>query len=166
MFLKRAIVVVGFPGGSVVKNLPVDAGDAGSIAWSGRCPGGGHGNSIQYSCMENSKDRGGWQATIHGVAESRKPLGDLTTTINYSHHAVHYIPAAAAAATSLQLCPTLCNPIDSSPPGSPVPGILQARTLGLLYFVSESCECLCYLVIYTHFIHPPTPSCGNRQSAT
>ena len=40
-----------------------------------------------------------------------------------------YAAAAAAAAKSLQSCPTLCNPIDSSPPGSPVPGILQARTL-------------------------------------
>ena len=40
-----------------------------------------------------------------------------------------YSDAAAAAAKSLQLCPTLCDPIDSSPPGSPVPGILQARTL-------------------------------------
>ena len=40
-----------------------------------------------------------------------------------------YDPAAAAAAKSLQLCPTLCDPIDGSPPGSPVPGILQARTL-------------------------------------
>ena len=39
------------------------------------------------------------------------------------------VPAAAAAAKSLQSCPTLCDPIDSSPPGSPVPGILQARTL-------------------------------------
>ena len=41
----------------------------------------------------------------------------------------HKSAAAAAAAKSLQLCPTLCDPIDSSPPGSPVPGILQARTL-------------------------------------
>ena len=40
-----------------------------------------------------------------------------------------YAAAAAAAAKSLQLCPTLCDPIDGSPPGSPVPGILQARTL-------------------------------------
>ena len=40
-----------------------------------------------------------------------------------------YMPAAAAAAKSLQSCPTLCDPIDGSPPGSPVPGILQARTL-------------------------------------
>ena len=42
---------------------------------------------------------------------------------------IHSMPAAAAAAKSLQSCPTLCNPIDSSPPGSPNPGILQARTL-------------------------------------
>ena len=41
----------------------------------------------------------------------------------------HFMPDAAAAAKSLQSCPTLCNPIDSSPPGFPVPGILQARTL-------------------------------------
>ena len=40
-----------------------------------------------------------------------------------------FTAAAAAAAKSLQLCPTLCNPIDGSPPGSPIPGILQARTL-------------------------------------
>ena len=51
---------------------------------------------------------------------------------NYSHDAVHYIPAAVAAATSLQSCLTLCDPIDGSPPGSPVPGILQERTLGLI----------------------------------
>ena len=42
----------------------------------------------------------------------------------------HLFPDSAAAAKSLQLCPTLCDPIDGSPPGSPVPGILQARTLG------------------------------------
>ena len=42
---------------------------------------------------------------------------------------VAYLSVAAAAAKSLQSCPTLCDPIDSSPPGSPVPGILQARTL-------------------------------------
>ena len=44
-------------------------------------------------------------------------------------HGAYLIPTAAAAAKSLQSCPTLCNPIDGSPPGSPVPGILQARTL-------------------------------------
>ena len=49
------------------------------------------------------------------------------------------VPIAAAAAKSLQSCPTLCDPIDSSPPGSPVPGILQARTLeGVAIFFSNA----------------------------
>ena len=63
------------------------------------------------SCLENSTDRGVWQAT--------QSMGSQRVG-----HA-----AAAAAAKSLQSCLTLCEPIDGSPPGSPVPGILQARTL-------------------------------------
>ena len=55
-------------------------------------------------------DRIAWQVTVHGVARVRHDL-------------------ATAAAKLLQSCPTLCDPIDSSPPGSPVPGILQTRTL-------------------------------------
>ena len=55
------------------------------------------------------------------------PLNQNSSPVNIQH--ISFILAAAAAATSLQLCPTLCDPIDSSPPGSPVPGILQARTL-------------------------------------
>ena len=49
----------------------VAAGDAGSIPGLGRCPGGGHGNPLQYSCLENPMDRGTWQATVHGVADSQ-----------------------------------------------------------------------------------------------
>ena len=54
----------------------------------------------------------------------------------------YYLTAAAAAAKSLQLCPTLCDPIDGNPPGSPVPGILQVRTLGwvAISFSNESEE--------------------------
>ena len=59
---------MGFPGGSVVKNPPVNAGDAGLIPGSGRSPGEGNGNPLQYSCLDNSMDRGAWQATVHGVA--------------------------------------------------------------------------------------------------
>ena len=47
-----------------------DVRDLGSIPESGRSPGGGHGNSLQYSCLENAMDRGVWQATVHWVAES------------------------------------------------------------------------------------------------
>ena len=46
------------PGGSVVKNLPANAGSAGVIPGSGRSPGGGNGNPLQYSCLENPRDRG------------------------------------------------------------------------------------------------------------
>ena len=57
----------GFPGGSVVKNLPAIAGDMGSIPGLGRSLGGGNGNPPQYSCLENPTDRGAWKATFHGV---------------------------------------------------------------------------------------------------
>ena len=60
----------GFPGGSSVKNLPANTGDVGSIPGLGRLPGEGNGNSLQYSCLENSMAGGPWLATIHVVAES------------------------------------------------------------------------------------------------
>ena len=61
----------------VVKNLPVNAGDlrdVGSIPGWGRFPGEGNSNPLQSSCLENPMDRGAWQATVHGVAKSRRQL--------------------------------------------------------------------------------------------
>ena len=55
------------------KNPPANAGDVGdasSIPGLGRSPGGGNGNPLQHSCLENSMDRGAWQATVHGVTQS------------------------------------------------------------------------------------------------
>ena len=63
-----------FPSGAMVKNPPANAGDArnvGLIPGSGRSPGVGNGNLIQYSCQESSMDRGAWGATVHGVAKSQ-----------------------------------------------------------------------------------------------
>ena len=60
---------MGFPSGSVVKNLPANAGDVDSIPGSGRSPGEGNGNPLQYSCLENPMDRGVWRATVHRVAK-------------------------------------------------------------------------------------------------
>ena len=57
------------PGGSVVKNLPANAGVVGLIPESGRHPGEGNGTPLQYPCLENPMDRGTWQATVHGVTK-------------------------------------------------------------------------------------------------
>ena len=59
---------MGFPGGSVVKNPPANAGDLGLIPGSGRSPGGRNGNPLQYFCLENPMDRGAWQAIVPGIA--------------------------------------------------------------------------------------------------
>ena len=56
-----------FLGGSVVKNLPADAEDASSIPGSGRSPGEGNGNPLQYSCPRNPVNRGTWRATVYGT---------------------------------------------------------------------------------------------------
>ena len=95
----------------MVKNLPASAEDAGLIPGLEISPGEANGNPLQYSCLDNATDIRAWWATVHGLQRVRP---DLMT---------------AAAAKSLQSCPTLCDPLDSSSPGSPVPGILQARTL-------------------------------------
>ena len=66
----------------VVKNLSANAGDirdTGSNPESGRCPGGGHGNTLQYSWLENAMDRGAWRATVHRVSKSQTQLKRLRT---------------------------------------------------------------------------------------
>ena len=57
---------MGFPVGSVVKNLPANAGDVGLISGLGRSPGEGNGNSLRYYCLGNHMDRGAWWAIVHG----------------------------------------------------------------------------------------------------
>ena len=110
---------MGFPGGSDGKESTRNAGDLGSIPGLARSPGEGNGYPLQYSCLEDSIDRGAWQATVCGVTKR-------DTTKQLSLSIFMYV---AAAAKSLQSCPTLWDPIDGSPPGSPIPGILQASTL-------------------------------------
>ena len=60
---------IGFPGGSVVKNSPANVGDSGLIPGSGRSPGEGNGNPLQYSCLGNPTARGAWWATVHVVSK-------------------------------------------------------------------------------------------------
>ena len=73
---------------TLVKNSPANAGDlrdTGSIPGLGRSPEEGHGNSLQYSCLENSMDRGAWRATVHGVARSQTRLKQLSTHMLLFH---------------------------------------------------------------------------------
>ena len=60
---------MGFPGSSVVKNLPANAGDVGLIPGFARSPGGGNGNPLLFSCLGNPLDRGAWWAAVHGVSK-------------------------------------------------------------------------------------------------
>ena len=70
----------GLPGCSMAKNLPTNAGDTGSIPLLGRYPGVGNGSPLQYSCLENSVDRGAWRARAHGVTKSLIQLSDWACT--------------------------------------------------------------------------------------
>ena len=69
-------VFLGFPGGSDAKESTCNAGDLGSNPGLGRSPGEGHGNPLQYSCLENPMDRGAWWAIVHGVKKSWTQLSD------------------------------------------------------------------------------------------
>ena len=70
----------------VLKNLPGSAGDksnTGFIPGWGRSPGGGHGNPLQYSCLENPMDRGAWRAAVHRVAKSQTQLKRLSMHVGF-----------------------------------------------------------------------------------
>ena len=63
---------MGLPWRLMVKDPPANAGDVGLIPGSGRCPGEGNGYPLLYSCLENSRDRGAWWATVHGVGTTEQ----------------------------------------------------------------------------------------------
>ena len=82
---------MGFPHGSVTKNPPAGAaGDTGSIPRSERSPGGGHGNPLQYSCLENPMDRGAWGATVHRVSKNQTRLKWLITHAYVNIQLIHF----------------------------------------------------------------------------
>ena len=97
----------------VVKNLPANTGDTGSIPGWGRSPGGGRGNPLQCYCLENPVNRGAWRATVHGVAKSQTRLKRLSkhstakTATQKQHNKNYTIQAflgVGASAGGLDLC--------------------------------------------------------------
>ena len=89
----RKILGIFFPGGSEVKASACNAGDPGSIPGSGRSPGEGNGNPLQYSCLENPMDGGAWWATVPRVAKSLTWLSDFTHLVMSRHDQLSFIPA-------------------------------------------------------------------------
>ena len=109
------------PSGSDSKESACNAGDLGLIPVSGRSPGEGNGNPLQYSCLENPMDGEAWGARVHGVTKSRTWLSDFAFTFMAC--------VRVCVCSVIQLCLTLCDPVHHSPPISSVYGIFQARIL-------------------------------------
>ena len=83
---------LGFPGGTVVKNLPANAGDPSSISRSGRSPGGRNGYPLQYFRLENPMHRGAWHFTVCGVAKRQTRLNTHTCSTLYHSYPVDPVP--------------------------------------------------------------------------
>ena len=88
-----------FPGGSEVKVSACNVGDLGSIPGSGRSPGEGNGNPLQYFCLENPMDGRAWWATVHGVAKIRTRLSDFTFTLYFLMHGLNLRAIIQVAST-------------------------------------------------------------------
>jgi len=90
-----SILFIPLPGGSDGQKSPCDAEDPGS----GRSPGEGNGNPVQYSCLENSTDRGAWQAIVHGVTKEL----DMTEQLTHTFYIAHYTSSVPNGFSLLQL---------------------------------------------------------------
>ena len=125
----------GFPGGSVVNNMPVNAGDMGLISGSGRCPGGGNGKPLQYSSLENHMDRGAWDAAVHGVTKNQTWLSNSVSSVT-------------------QLCLNPCDSMDCSTPGFPVHHQLLELAQTHVHWVSDAIQ-------LSHPLSSPSPPAFN-----
>ena len=85
-------LIVSYAGGSDGKVSAYNAGDPGSIPGSGRSPGEGNGNPLQYSCLENPRDSGAWWAAVYGVAQSRTRLKRFNGNCSLVAHTVKRLP--------------------------------------------------------------------------
>ena len=104
-------LLMGFLDGSLVKNPPANARDAGLIPGSGRSPGEGNGNPFQCSCLGTPMERGAWWATVNGFTKESDMIQQLTTTKTPSHLVgkewiMPFLPDAKSVALSVHVCQT------------------------------------------------------------
>ena len=85
MWISQSKTFLDFPHSSVGKESACNAGDLGSIPGSGRFPGEGNGNPLQYPCLENPMDRGAWRATVHGAARVGHDLATKPPSLRHSY---------------------------------------------------------------------------------
>ena len=90
------IFVLGFPGSSVVKNLPTNAGNTASVSGSTRSPGEGNGNPLQFYCLGNHMDRGAWWATVHAVTNRTLRVTIASTETATSWARIKFYPLDSA----------------------------------------------------------------------
>ena len=131
--------------------MSASAGNRGLIAGLRRSFGGGNGNPLQYSCLENFMERGTWWPTVHGIPKSQTQLSDLTLfllhipqiiciIVNVIFQTLETLPHITTSdchcrclawymSVCAQLCQTLCVPIYCLPPGFSLRGVSQARIL-------------------------------------
>ena len=109
---KTGHLTLAFPGGSSSKESACNAGNLGLIPGSGRSPGGGHGNPLQYSCWENSMDRGAWGLTVHKVA--KRLSNSYTHTHTHTHTIRLYQPSEFMSKSKAHALPLFQNAWSSS----------------------------------------------------
>ena len=100
----QVLLSVGFPGDTDGKESPRNAVYWNSIPGSGRSPGGGHGTSLHYSCLENPKNRGAWRATVHGLTKSQSQLKRLSLPTLLSED--HAFNSCAISLVQILACST------------------------------------------------------------
>ena len=131
ILLKRIFWKIrGFPSSSTGKGSACNTGDMGSILVSGRSPGEGHGNPLQYSYLENPIDRGAWQATVHGVAKSWTQLSDLAQSASGVN-----IHTAAGRLSHERLSPLLGSAVLA---GTPDQNRNRLATQSVQYFTEQT----------------------------
>ena len=112
---------LGLSRGSDGQESTCSVGDRASIPGSGRSPGEGNGNALQYSCLENSVDRGAWWAAVDGGCKKSEMTERLSISLSHTHIHTHIFKADAEKTLPLkvkvaQLCPALCDPMEFSRP--------------------------------------------------
>ena len=150
-----------FPGGSEVKASACNAGDLGLIPGSGRSPGEGNGNPLQYSCLENPMDWGAWWATVHRVAKSRTRLSDFTS-LNQQGLTVYH----------RELCSTFCYILSGKRTWKRIHTcicITESRCCTPETLLINCCCCsvakLCLTLSWSHVLSPPgSPVHGTSQA--